>query len=56
VRVDKHDWSDGSPSYSLLIQMSDGSQLKSGSSWSREEIEELVESVSKFLGLGRAAE
>ena len=39
VHVRTHEWSEGSPSYSLTVEMSDGSTFESGSSWSREDIE-----------------
>ena len=53
--VEKHDWSDGAPSYSFLTQMADGSKFKSGSSWSREEIEDIIQRVSAFLGMSTQA-
>ena len=46
-----HDWSEGSPSYSLKILTADGQGFSSSSSWSREEIENLKSRVSAFLGL-----
>ncbi len=46
-----HDWSEGSPSYSLKILTADGQGFSSSSSWSREEIENLKGRVSAFLGL-----
>lgn len=49
MQVEIHDWSDGSPSYSLVAVMADGRSLKSGSSWSREEIEAIVQRVTSFL-------
>lgn len=51
VQVKKHDWSEGSPSYSLVAIMADGKSFESESSWSREEIEAIVKRVSIFLGL-----
>ena len=51
LRVEKNDWSDGAPSYSFLTQITDGSKFKSGSSWSSEEIEDIVQRVSTFLGM-----
>jgi hypothetical protein len=53
VRVDEHEWSDGAPSYSLMAQMTDGREFKTGSSWVKEDIEALVTSVSAFLGRPR---
>ncbi|MFQ6538221.1 MULTISPECIES: hypothetical protein [Aphanothece] len=49
--VEKHDWTDGAPSYALMIQMSDGHKLRSGSSWSRREVEDIVRRLSTFLGM-----
>jgi hypothetical protein len=51
VQVEEHDWSDGAPSYSFRAHMADGSEFRSGSSWSREEIEDIRQRVSAFLGL-----
>jgi hypothetical protein len=51
LRVETHDWSDGAPSYAFLTQMKDGRQFKSGASWSREEIEDIVQRATEFLGL-----
>jgi hypothetical protein len=39
VQVRIHEWSEGAPSYTLLVRMSDGSTFESGSSWSRQEVE-----------------
>ena len=49
VDIETHDWSDGSPSYSLKIEMQDGREFTSGSSWSRKEIEGAKERVTVFL-------
>jgi hypothetical protein len=51
VRTVTNDWTDGSPSYSFVIEMEDGSSFKCGSSWSREEIDRIILRVSAFLGL-----
>lgn len=51
LQVEKHDWSEGSPSYSFVAIMADGRSFKSESSWSREEIEAIAKRVSIFLGL-----
>jgi len=56
LRVEHQDWSDGAPSYSFLTQMADGSIFKSGSSWSKEEIENIVQRVSTFLGMSTSQE
>jgi hypothetical protein len=49
LHLEKIDWSDGSPSYSVLAALKDGRELKSGSSWSKAEIEAIVQRVSSFL-------
>jgi hypothetical protein len=51
IQVEKHDWSDGAPSYSILTITNDGQQFKIGSSWSLGEINDIANRVSAFLGL-----
>ncbi len=51
LRTVPHDWTDGSPSFSFVTEMEDGSTFKCGSSWSREEIDGIIAQVSAFLGL-----
>lgn len=51
LRVDKHSWSDGWPSFSFLAQMADGNTFKCGSSWSKKEIDDIVQRVAVFLGM-----
>lgn len=51
LQVDEHDWSEGWPSYSLVTIMIDGKSFKTGSSWSKQEIEAINQKVSSFLGL-----
>ena len=51
IRAETHDWSDGAPSFSLVTEMEDGSSLKCGSSWSREEIDGIVGRIGAYLGL-----
>jgi hypothetical protein len=51
VRTVIHDWTDGSPSFSFVAEMEDGTTFKCGSSWSREEIDGIISQVSAFLGL-----
>jgi hypothetical protein len=46
-----HEWSDGAPSYSFRVEMTGGVQFTSGSSWSREEIEDVRARVRSFLGI-----
>lgn len=50
IGIETHEWSEGSPSYSLRVEMADGRKFTSGSSWSRPEIEEMKERVESFLG------
>lgn len=50
LEVQRHDWSEGSPSYSLSAIMSDGRSFNSGSSWSQQEVEAIAKRVSSFLG------
>ena len=45
-----HDWSEGSPSYSLKFDMKDGRSFSVGTTWSRPEIEALKSQVASFLG------
>lgn len=51
LETEKHDWSDGAPSYRFVTHMIDGKTFKVGSAWSREEIDRIVTRVSAFLGL-----
>jgi hypothetical protein len=50
IRVEKTEWSEGSPSYAFVAILRDRKQLQSGSSWKKEEIEEIKGRVMKFLG------
>jgi hypothetical protein len=50
IGIETHEWSDGAPSDSLRVEMTDGREFTSGSSWSRAEIEEMKERVASFLG------
>jgi hypothetical protein len=49
VHVRTHEWSDGAPSYTLTVTMSDGATFDSGSSWLREDIERERARVEVFL-------
>jgi len=51
IQVEQHDWSDGAPTYSILTITNDGQQFKMGSSWSLDEINDIANRVSAFLGL-----
>jgi hypothetical protein len=50
VTVYVEDSSDGSPSYSLQVDLSDGQAFKIATSWSRQETEALQRRVAIFLG------
>jgi hypothetical protein len=49
VQVRTHEWSDGAPSFSLTFRMADGSELNTGSSWMREDVESGKIQVERFL-------
>jgi len=49
IEIEVHDWSDGAPSYSLKVVMSDRRAFSSASSWSQEEIERIKGRVAAFL-------
>lgn len=51
--TEKHDWSDGTPSYRFVTHMVDGKTFKAGAAWPREEIDRVVARVSGFLELPR---
>lgn len=51
LEIETHDWSDGAPSYFLGVVMADRQTFRSGSSWSREEVEAIRQRVAAFLGL-----
>jgi hypothetical protein len=53
VHVQAQEWSDGAPSYCLLVKMSDGTTFRSGSSWSREDIELVKNRIEAFLDRAR---
>ena len=50
LEIETHDWSDGAPSYSLKVVMGDQQTFRSGSSWSRDEVEEIRQRVAAFVG------
>jgi hypothetical protein len=50
LKNEKTEWSEGSPSYTLVALMADGKALKSSSSWQKEEIEEIKQRVTVFIG------
>ena len=53
VHVRTHEWSDGGPSYTLMVKMSDGATFDSGSSSSRDDIEREKARVEVFLDRAR---
>ena len=48
LEIETNDWSGGSPSYSFKIQMMDGREFKTDSSWSLTEIEEIKDRLTSF--------
>ena len=50
LEVETTEWSDGAPSYSLKIVMADQQTFRTGSAWSREEVEAIRQRVTSFLG------
>ncbi len=53
VHVRTHEWSDGGPSYTLMVKMSDGATFDTGSSSSRDDIEHEKARVEAFLDRAR---
>lgn len=53
VHVRIHEWSDGGPSYTLMVKMSDGATFDSDCSWSRDAIEHEKARVEVFLDRAR---
>jgi hypothetical protein len=49
VEVGVREWSDGAPAYHLNVVIKDGVIFESGSSWSRDEIEQIQGRVEQFL-------
>ena len=50
IEVAEREWSEGSPTYHLRILIEDGTEIESGSSWSRADVESICERVRAFLG------
>jgi hypothetical protein len=50
LEIEEHDWSDGDPTYSIVALLTDGTQLTSGSSRSREELEAIVMRATAYMG------
>ncbi|WP_416667811.1 hypothetical protein [Egbenema bharatensis] len=48
IEIRSHEWSDGAPSYSLMIKIGRAT-FKAGSSWSRQEIEQAKAQIEAFL-------
>jgi hypothetical protein len=49
VHVRTHEWSDGTPSYSITVTLSDGTTFDTGSSWSLEGITRDKARIDAFL-------
>ncbi len=51
VEVEKHDWSDGDPTYSLRVTLEDGRTFKSGSVWNQTEINHASQRIEGLLAV-----
>ncbi|MEW5977828.1 MAG: hypothetical protein AB1898_18695 [Acidobacteriota bacterium] len=49
VEIEVHNWSEGSPTYSLKVLMQGGREFTTGASWSQEEAQKARERVLLFL-------
>jgi hypothetical protein len=49
VETGERDWSDGAPTYHLLVAINDGTVVESGSSWSRGEVESIRARIESFF-------
>jgi hypothetical protein len=49
IDVESREWSDSAPTHHLRVLTSDGQGFESGSSWSRNEIEDIRKRVDMFL-------
>lgn len=49
VTIDKHEWSDGEPSYSLEIEMHGAERIRCGSSWLMREVEDAKARLETYL-------
>jgi hypothetical protein len=54
LEVEEHDWSDGSPTFSLRVHTKDESSFKSGSFWNKQEAHRLADKVEKLLAQSSA--
>jgi len=52
MQVAATEWSDSAPSFSLEFVLAGGRSIRSGSSWSRAEVEAVLERVAGFLSRG----
>ncbi len=53
VHVQTHEWSDGGPSYTLMVKMTDGATCDTGSASSRDDLEHEKARVEAFLDQAR---
>jgi hypothetical protein len=51
VEIVTHDWSEGSPSYSLRVEIDGGGEYDLGSSWSRAEVEKAGRRIAGLVGV-----
>lgn len=49
VNIETHEWSDGAPSYSLKFVFTGKDAVEIGSTWSRDEIQQIKTQVEAFL-------
>ena len=55
VHVRAHEWSDGPPTFSLMVKMSDGAKFETGCSGSQQDVEHARALVETFLGRAQLA-
>jgi hypothetical protein len=52
LKNEKTDWSDSSPSYTLVVYLNDEKTLRSASSFSSDEVEAILQKIQAFLRIG----
>jgi hypothetical protein len=53
LEIKNHDWTDGSPGYSLLVIMQDNKAFDLCSSWDKSRMEKVKEQILSFLDAGK---
>jgi hypothetical protein len=56
VHIRTHEWSDGAPSFSLMVKMADGASFVTGSSSSQQDVQHAKALLEGFLGWAQLAE